>query len=343
VPALTAVRLLSPLDELRRRALLALGPLGPPLIRDRDLRVAAAAVFAVLFALLTTAVAPLWAMALGPVLLGVPHLVSDVRYLVVKPAVHRRRLLAICAGIPLACAAANLGMQAGLVACAAVLVLADTTPVRRISGLAVVAALAWAAVLAGDTADLIFAHAHNFIAVAFFWMWRPRGRKLHAVPLALFVLASAAIAWGALDAAWDLADRWAPEGLGTGERLASFAPDLDGPLAPRLVLLFAFAQSVHYGVWLRLVPEEARDRATPRSFSATFRALRSDFTALGLAACALLALGIACWAVFDLVSAYDGYLRLALFHGHLELAALALLWAEGRAALLPRAKEVRTT
>jgi len=35
-------------------------------------------------------------------------------------------------------------------------------------------------------------------------------------------------------------------------------------------------------------------------------------------------------------NAYDGYLRLAVFHGHLELAAIALIFCEGRAALAPR-------
>ena len=328
--------LLSPLDGLRRRVLVALGPIGLPLVRDRELRVAAAGALTVLFALALTGLAPLWSMALGPVILGAPHLVADVRYLVVKPGLHRRRLLAVGAGIPLLCAAANLGVQAGLVACAMVLLIAEATPKKRIAGLLAVAALAWGAALAESSAELIFAHLHNFLAVGFFWMWRPRSRRLHAVPLVLFALASAAIGFGALDAAWIAASRFAPAGLDAADRLATLAPDLTGAAGGRLVLLFAFAQSVHYAVWLRLLPDEARPQKTPRTFAASARALRADFGAVGLAACAAVAVGIAGWAAFDLANAYDGYLRLAVFHGHLELAAIALIFCEGRAALAPR-------
>jgi len=42
------------------------------------------------------------------------------------------------------------------------------------------------------------------------------------------------------------------------------------------------------------------------------------------------ALGLIGWAFAGPGAARDGYLRLAFFHGHLELAAGALLWAEGR-------------
>jgi hypothetical protein len=325
--------LVAPLDGLRRRALLLSGPLGARLLRDRELRVCAGATLAVLLALLTTAAAPLWAMALGPVLLGVPHLVSDVRYLVVRPRLHRRKLLWAAAGVPLALVALDFGVLAGLVGCAGALVVARTDFRRRVLGLLCVAALTWAAVLAGPLADLCFAHLHNFLAVAFLWLWRPRARKLHALPLTLFALASAAVLWGALDAAWALRSSWAPRDLDAAERLAVLAPGFSDALGARLVLLFAFAQSVHYAVWLRLVPDEARQRPTTRTFAATLRALRADFGGPGLLLCALVALGIAGWAAFDLAAANDGYLRLAVFHGHLELMALALLFAEGRASL----------
>jgi hypothetical protein len=327
---LTAERALAPLDVVRRHALLLLGPLGGPLIRDRELRVALTGCAAVALALVTTAAAPLWAMALGPVLLGVPHLMADVRYLVVRPGLHRRKLLVLCAGAPLLLAALNLGVLAGLLACAAALLVARTSPGRRIAGLLCVAALAWAAALAGQLADLAFAHLHNFCALAFFWLWRPRTQRLHALPLILFALAAAALLLGGLDSLWTVTSHWAPAGLTAGDRLDALAPGLPQLLASRLVLLFAFAQTVHYAVWLRLLPEEDRARRTPRSFAASFRALKADFGALGLAACALLALAIAGWAAFDLAEAHDGYLRLAVFHGHLELAALALLFAEGR-------------
>ena len=341
--SLTAERVLWPLDGVRRRGLALLGPAGARLVRDRELRVAAAFGFTVLVALATTALAPLWMMALGPVVLGVPHVVADVRYLVLRPRLYRRRLLCLCAGVPLVVAALNAGVLAGLVACAAVLIVSRTTPARRLAGLAAVAVLCGAAALAGPLADLAFAHLHNFAALALFWLWRPRARRLHLVPLALFALVAAAVLFGALDPVWTRQALSGPDGLSGADKLAALAPGLPAPLGARLVLLFAFAQSLHYAVWLRLVPEEDRGRPTPRSFVRTVRALTADFGAPGLCLCLVLALGITGWAAFDLFSAYDGYLRAAVFHGHLELAALALLFAEGRASLRPPSITTETT
>ncbi len=103
-------------------------------------------------------------------------------------------------------------------------------------------------------------------------------------------------------------------------------------LALRLVLAFAFLQSVHYGVWLRLIPEDDRPRAAPRPWRATWRALVQDFGVVPLMLFAALALGIAVWGVVDLTQARLGYLRLAVFHGYLELAVGALWLIEGRRA-----------
>ncbi|XXF76315.1 hypothetical protein P2318_25100 [Myxococcaceae bacterium GXIMD 01537] len=68
------------------------------------------------WAFLLTVGAPLWSLALGPVLLGVPHLLSDVRYLVVRPGLHRRTGLAVCAGVPLLAVGLGAGPEVGLLA-----------------------------------------------------------------------------------------------------------------------------------------------------------------------------------------------------------------------------------
>ena len=182
-------------------------------------------------------------------------------------------------------------------------------------------ARSWAAaVAAGETAGLIFAHLHNFIAVLLWWCWRPRtgGRQL-AVPL-LFLGVSILLIAGWIEP-WARGLAWQPDGLGPGYHLSFMAPGVAEPWALRLVLLFAFAQSVHYGVWLRLIPEDDRPQATPRTFQASARALRADLGLPVLAGAVLVALGIALWAVLDLAAARENYLRMALFHGYLELVA----------------------
>jgi hypothetical protein len=324
--------LLAPADAVRRRALMALGPYAGTWAAHREARVAALGSVAVLTSLACASLVPLWMLALGPIVLGVPHILGDVRYLWVRPGYHRRALVWLVAGAPLLAGAITAKVAWGLAAAAGALLIARTTPRKRWLGLAVVAPLAALSIRYAGWAELVFAHLHNAVGVALWWAWRPRRTRLHWIPLTLFVAASAALLAGA--AAPVL--RWtgglhAPStGTSMGEHLAALAPFARPGLGVRLVLLFAFAQAVHYAVWLRLVPEEDRARPAPRTFAGTYRALRADFGLGPLVAAAAMATAVATWACVDLAGARTGYFRFASFHGQLELAAAALLWAEGR-------------
>jgi hypothetical protein len=325
-----------PLDRARVRLLRALMPLSGRLAGTRELRVAVLGLAIVSVALLTTMLAPLWMLALGPIVLGVPHLLADLRYCVVRPGWHRERALWLTAGIPLVALGFGAPLELGFVGVAAsTLALSGRVEPRQRSmrlRLVVGAALGLAAIThaLGSTADLIFAHAHNFIAVAMWALWRRRESQLHALVLASFVLASACLMLGIGDLAWTSTFASSlPAGLDANTHVASLAPELSHSWALRLVLLYAFAQAVHYGVWLRLVPEDDRPRVTPRSFRASYRALRDELGVLLLAGFALASIGLAVWACVDLVEARTGYLRFARFHGMLELTAISL-WVTRR-------------
>jgi hypothetical protein len=186
--------------------------------------------------------------------------------------------------------------------------------------------------LAPRVVSLVFAHAHNFVAIALFLWWRPRARRWHWLPIAFFVLGCGVILSGAGEPLLARTGGWSVSADGTdlGWQLAVYAPNVGPVWGSRLVLLFAFAQAMHYGVWLRLVPEEDRPRETPRTFAASFAALRADWGRLGTWLVGLLTVALAGWALVDLYQARMGYLRLVLFHGYFELAAVALLWTERR-------------
>jgi hypothetical protein len=318
-------------DRLRLLWLRALGPLAKPLVRGRELRVAVTGASLLSISLALTALAPLWLLALGPIVWGVPHVLSDVRYLWVRPGHHRRPLLWIGIGLPLLALSITSDMTWGLVGAAGALVCARGPVWRKLLGLALVVPLAFASHTYAFLAAVLFAHAHNFIGVALFWSWRRREGRLHAIPLAVFAIGCALIMGGALDPVLMAIDGLSsgPGGLDVYYHLASLAPGVPGMLAVRLVLLFTFAQAAHYIVWVRLVPEEDRPRETPRTFAASFRALREELGLPILVLTALAALGLAAWAAADLYAARFGYLRAVLFHGHLEIAAAALLFVEG--------------
>ena len=82
------------------------------------------------------------------------------------------------------------------------------------------------------------------------------------------------------------------------------------------------------GVWLRLVPEEDRERPAPRSFTSSYRALVRDVGRPLLLLALLSIVALVAWAFVDLISARNGYLRVAIFHGPLELVAAAFFFIE---------------
>lgn len=330
---------LAPLDRARVRALHWTMPLSSRLARAREARVAAIGVSVVVFAALATVLAPLWLLALGPIFLGVPHLLADLRYCVVRPGWHRERALWISAGVPLLAVACGAGFEIGLLGVAASALIISGELRRRVAVAAAALVLAWVGWRLDSLADLFLAHAHNFVAVALWAAWRPRATKLHWIPIAGFLLFGAALLLGIGDAIWLRGDAGLSSGLDRSSHLATLAPELsarrsaaEGPgvWASRLVLLYCFAQAVHYGVWLRMVPEDDRERPTPRSFRASYRALREEIHPLILAGFALAAVALAIWACVDLVGARTGYFRFARFHGTLELLAAGLLLAHGR-------------
>jgi hypothetical protein len=302
---------------------------------SRDARVAIAGASSIALALCVTCVRPLWVLALGPLFWGVPHLVADVRYLVARPALHKRRAAIAAALVCVAGLALGLGVRAGLAA-AAIAALASRAPMARRLAIALVC-VALIAVAQRDpwAADVTFAQAHNLIAVAIWLAWRRRAALYASVlPLAAFaagalVLALAPVSsWlaasGGAVAPWT---RLTLAGLG-----ASLSLWRDPQVTLRLVLFFAFAQSAHYIVWLRLMPEDDRPRPSPRSFDQSLRALRTDLggLALWLALAALAVLAAVLVVLRSVATARDVYLGIAYFHGYLELIAVALLGAEGR-------------
>jgi hypothetical protein len=333
VPAPPLHSLLAAADRLRRAALTAASPLARALLVDRERRVAFVGTALIAVAFLASTTFPIWMIALGPLVWGVPHILADIRYLIARQGYHRRPsvLLAIAGGA--AATAAGYGVRGGLASAGLVLVFSRGTYARRAIGFAVVAALFALAQWAGPISDLAFAHLHNFVAVGLWWAWRPRSTKLHFLPLLAFFAGAAALLYGAAEPLLRLTGGLsAPiSGLSLQQLKYSLSPSPTGALAVRLVLLYGFGQAVHYIVWLRLIPEDDRPSPTPRSYGQSYRVLGRDVGAITLW---LTAAGVAVFAVWALFTsagaARNAYLSVAFFHGDLELVAAALLFSEAR-------------
>ncbi|HJL15808.1 MAG TPA: hypothetical protein RMH99_09135 [Sandaracinaceae bacterium LLY-WYZ-13_1] len=318
-------------DRVRWLWLRALGPLAKPLVRDRELRVAVAGTSMIALALVAAVLVPMWLLALGPIVWGVPHVLGDVRYLWVRPGLHRRWTPWLLVAAPLVGLSVTADPVWGFVAVGGAALAARGAWWKKAPVLAAAAGLLFVAHRHAFWTAVIFAHAHNFVGVALWWVWRRRMGRLHWIPLVAFLGASALLTTGLLDGLVHGAGALAagPGGMDVYYHLGSLAPDVPGMLAVRLVLLFAFAQSVHYAVWVRLVPEEDRRRETPRTFAATFRALAADFGRPLVALVVLAAVALGVWGALDVFAARTGYLRAVLFHGYFEVAVAALLLVEG--------------
>jgi hypothetical protein len=314
-----------PLDRARIRLLHATMPVSSYFVARRAQRVAAIGVASIFFALVGTALAPLWMLAIGPIVLGVPHLLADLRYCVARPGWHRQPAMWIGVGVPLLAVAVTGQTAVGFAAVAGVCAASSGPRLRRLSVMAIAVAAAAACVWAGPRSSLALVHLHNFVAVLLWWRWRADPTGLRLLPVAVFLGGCVLIMSGAFDHGLGMLARVGPLGGDLQMYLHSLAPGLAGTLGVRVVLLFCFAQSVHYVIWLRLVPEDDRERPTPRSFHASWRALVDELGVVLPCAAIVLALALAGWAVADLASARLGYLRAAEFHVFLELALLGQL------------------
>lgn len=323
--------LLRPLDRLRAVGLRLVARAWPAPIASRELRVAVGGALAVSASLALALGAPLWLLTLGPLVLGVPHLLSDLRYLVARPGLHRRPGFMALVATPVVLTLLWPRLPLGLLSVAGAVLLARASrTARALWGLAALG-LAGAALAGGFLVEVAFAHAHNLVALVLWWRLRSRRPGRQRLTL-LLALGGALVLVAAGDRLVVRLGTLAPPapGLDAGTLAATLAPLSDPGLSLRVLLLFAFAQSVHYAVWLRLVPDDARPRPGMRPLASSYRALAADCgRALPLGALAL-ALSLGAVALADLETARTAYLRLAIFHGPLELAVVALARLERR-------------
>jgi hypothetical protein len=299
----------------------------------------------VLGALALTAYGPLWLLLLAPLALGVPHVVADLRYLVLRPLAGFSPGAILWLGAALGAmtvgrgvALAGLGHSAhaelalGFGALLGVALLAPGSRARRVVAVVVVLALTAGALASPRHAALLLGHAHNLVALAFLVLVSRELPGAAGVPAvaALALAGAAAILGGALDvvAAPGLAGDAAGFTLAGAAR--TLAPGLPGQWGTRLVLAFAFLQALHYSVWVHLLPTALEDGRT----------LRGELeAACGEAGVPLLAMAVAAGAALpalglvDPVGARAGYLSLVAFHGWLELAVLAQLFVAGQGSL----------
>ena len=341
--ALTAAEAwLKPLDRVRTAVFvraLSVAPLRAVLATKRR-RIPALLLLHSGAAFVLAVLAPTLLLLAGPLLLGVPHLLSDLRYLALRPSLPRSARSWLLGG-----AAALLGLRlaalggwaaplryelplAALWVFGSVSLGATRRRDPRLLFVAVaVVGFAFAAWRAPSALRLSMAHAHNPLALLI-WalMFGPARRRAlwvcAVVAFGTLLLLGSPLSW--LGFQHGVVQSFGLHVLAAADQLAPFAPS--APRALGVVGSFAFLQSVHYAVWLHAIPQEATQSEGTLSFRMSFRALRGELGSVWLGLAALLVVAVPVCGAIAPLRTQSIYLSLATFHGYLELAALGLWW-----------------
>lgn len=341
--------LLWPLDRIRTALFVQTSRVRVlrPLLLKKERRVPALLLGHSFVALLLALLAPSFLLVAGPLLLGVPHLVSDVRQLVLRPALPRLARPLFLGGSVLLLVArileewhvpgmtrTELGLAAALALGGIVLAWRGAPPVRALSATLVVLVLATIALVWPHQSRLWLAHGHNVMALL---LWGALyARPLRAAAWVVGVVLSVAgllvlspLAWLGFQhgsqSAFGLHSLAAADTLAPGVRQA--------PLALGIVASFAFLQSVHYAVWLHAIPQGATPGDGTLSFRMSWRSLQRDLGPWALIAASALVLLVPLAGLVEPLVTKSLYLSLSSFHGYLEVAAAALFFVRGAGPL----------
>ena len=342
-------RAVAPLDRVRRALLVGLSrsSLAGPVVTRRDQRVRAQALIGVGLAFALTLLAPGVLFVVGPALFGVAHVVSDVRYLVLRRELPRWWVAALGAGClalfalrgleatfpgswPFAATEVGLGWAWALCGVwAAVAASPSSRSLRRGLLLTPAILVALGAALARPTlARLLFAHLHNLIGIGLWLLLFRRSRRFALPAVALLALAVALCVSGRVLPAVHFGGPGAARFV--DEMLFAWPRWMPARTALGLGLAFVMLQAVHYSVWLAWIPQEDLRGQGTLSFRMSLRSLVRDLGPVWLGLTVLVACAVLAASFVDPHRTRQLYLSLSGFHGYLELAAGAFLFVRGR-------------
>ena len=325
-----SLHIASSLDEIRKRYLRFF--LKVPLLKtwylDRRLRLLGNFIAGGTVSLVLAAAFPLWVLAIGPVLFGLPHLIASFRYTSPRPSfVTTALILSAIVGV-VRLLRLPLGNEVELAA-ALVLLLTSFAFIRLGSvALVLVPLLFCSWRFPFQTVGLLIL-AHNFIAFLY-WYRSARARQdqiVVAAALALFSLVTALIFAGAFDF---LYFRFSADGEAWGMKVWEIGSlvlpgTISYPLLARATIAYAFGQSIHYFIWLRAIPEQQLPYPTPTSFRQSLFYLRRDLGPKLARVCLILVISLSSvWILSEFSWARFAYLCIAAFHGYAEIVGLGL-------------------
>lgn len=323
----TLAPVLDGLDTARQWLLGRSGRLAQPFIRDRNQRVLAFALIAFALAFAGTALAPGYMLLLGPVIVGVPHLFFEARYLFFQHAQLRRVALVGVLAAQTALVFAGIGIYTLGLATIAALAATGSLSTRKALAIAAPCALAVAGAIVGpDWSRFLLLHLHNCVPLVVWLLWRDRPRWTSFAVAALFATGVALIFAGACDGL-SLRRPFGDDVFSITKITDAVAAGFGGEWRHRFLLFFSFTQAAHYAIWLRLIPEEARERPTPRSWRMSWHAFKRDASSNVARLCVVASIAVPLVALIGgVVRTRALYVTASEFHATVEAILIAVVF-----------------
>jgi len=312
-----------------------------------------------LLALFSSLFFPLWSLLLGPLIYGIPHLYASLRYthscLSLTPHkplkssqsfLHLTSLFALITVTRLWMYSKSITTDLlpfgellpewtsfflTLLACSFFYRASLSQFTRALLLSLLILFLAWSFPL--EIAGLLMLTHH--IVGFFFWIHLSRSNpselKIALTCSLLFILIHAVIFLGCFDTLYSL---FTPAGEISWANLEySQLGQLIFPHAQEehtwfhAVVAYSFGQSMHYFIWLKVIPDQNHYHPTPPTFKQSLRFLLQDFNPFSLGVGIALSLSLfLIWGFISYPTARSIYFILASYHGFMELAAATLLF-----------------
>lgn len=314
---------------------------------------------------------PLWVLALGPALYGVPHLFSSVRYFhyAIGPEMNsdsrmNKKGLLLIAVLMAVVLTYRLIVNVNLLDI-------QLTPLSEWSGSiylelfallitffigAFIYQISWRRLHIGILLLLPLVGAfwldpfstigalvliHNFVAFAYWYRGSTTTAEkcISGIAGLMVLLTTVFIFGGALDPliAWLRPMEELPFANMNVEQMG-------GLIAPRVssskvglhaAIAYAFGQSMHYFVWLKAIPDQYHHNEIPTSFRQSLQLLGRDFgRASTIWIPILVLLTLMTWVFLEFAKMRMIYFALAAYHGYLEIGGLLLAASQKKSLLV---------
>jgi hypothetical protein len=174
--------------------------------------------------------------------------------------------------------------------------------------------------------------AHNFVAF-YYWVMATKTKPERNVAIFAslsFILIHVLIFAGAFDWVYGIVNpvgtvSWAGMDYGViGQSIASWSSDYH--VWFHCVVVYAFGQSLHYFVWMKAIPDQTHKNEAATSFRSALHFLKQDLgTKTAIATIVISLAYFAFWVFQTMPDARAIYFIVAGYHGYMEMSSIGLV------------------